>query len=117
VKSPGSAAPRLLGAALIILAAGLLGYFAYHLKRGRDSAAPQASASVTTVAPDATAPPAVPPPVAQAKKAIPDTLPDVTLADRDGKPTTLASFGGRPLMVNFLGHLVCPVSARNSPAQ
>jgi peroxiredoxin len=101
VKSPGSAAPRLLGAALTILAAGLLGYFAYHLKRGRDAAAPEASASVTTVAPDATALPAMAPPVAQAKKAIPDTLPDVTLADRDGKPTTLASFGGRPLMVNF----------------
>jgi thiol-disulfide isomerase/thioredoxin len=34
-------------------------------------------------------------------KAIPDTLPDITLADRDGKPTKLASFAGRPLMVNF----------------
>ena len=34
-------------------------------------------------------------------KAIPDTLPDITLADRDGKPTKLSSFGGRPLMVNF----------------
>ena len=29
VKSPGSATPRLLGAALVILAAGLVGYFAY----------------------------------------------------------------------------------------
>ena len=36
-----------------------------------------------------------------AAKAIPDKLPDITLADRDGKPTRLASFGGRPLMVNF----------------
>ena len=35
------------------------------------------------------------------QEAIPDTLPDITLADRDGKPTKLASFGGRPLMVNF----------------
>ena len=34
-------------------------------------------------------------------KTIPDTLPDITLADRDGKPTKLSSFGGRPLMVNF----------------
>jgi thiol-disulfide isomerase/thioredoxin len=42
-------------------------------------------------------------PAAEAPKAkpIPDTLPDITLADRDGKPTQLASFGGRPLMVNF----------------
>src|SRR5262249_30249043 len=36
-----------------------------------------------------------------AAKAIPDKLPDITLADKAGKPTTLASFGGRPLMVNF----------------
>jgi thiol-disulfide isomerase/thioredoxin len=34
-------------------------------------------------------------------KSIPDKLPDITLADRDGKPTKLTSFGGRPLMVNF----------------
>jgi thiol-disulfide isomerase/thioredoxin len=35
------------------------------------------------------------------RKNVPDALPDITLADRDGKPTKLASFGGRPLMVNF----------------
>jgi thiol-disulfide isomerase/thioredoxin len=35
------------------------------------------------------------------KRAVPDTLPDITLVDRDGKPTQLSSFGGRPLMVNF----------------
>jgi thiol-disulfide isomerase/thioredoxin len=35
------------------------------------------------------------------KPTVPDTLPDVTLADLDGKPTKLASFGGRPLMINF----------------
>jgi thiol-disulfide isomerase/thioredoxin len=38
---------------------------------------------------------------AEKKKSIPDTLPDITLADRAGKPTKLSSFGGRPLMVNF----------------
>jgi thiol-disulfide isomerase/thioredoxin len=47
------------------------------------------------------------PPVVEAEtplpkaKTIPDTLPDITLADKDGKPTKLASFAGRPLMVNF----------------
>jgi peroxiredoxin len=90
VKSPGSATPRLLGAALIILAAGLLGYFAY---RSKESAPPAAAAPMP--------PAAQPPAAAAARKAIPDTLPDVTLADRDGKPTQLSSFGGRPLMVNF----------------
>ena len=36
-----------------------------------------------------------------AGKAIPDVLPDITLADQNGQPTKLASFGGKPLMVNF----------------
>ena len=51
------------------------------------------------------APPAAPAPAAAAespaKRSVPDTLPDVTLGDREGKPTKLSSFGGRPLMVNF----------------
>ena len=36
-----------------------------------------------------------------AKRPIPDSLPEIMLADASGKPTKLASFGGRPLMVNF----------------
>jgi len=99
VKSPGSAAPRFLGAALIILAAGLVGYFAYGLMKGSASAVLQAPAAMTPAAPETAAP--APPPATQAKRAIPDTLPEVTLEDRDGKPTKLSSFGGRPLMVNF----------------
>src|SRR5688500_9166857 len=57
---------------------------------------------VATLTPVTSAAPA-PEPAAEAppKKTVPDTLPDITLADRDGKPTKLASFGGRPLMVNF----------------
>lgn len=39
--------------------------------------------------------------VSPPKKSVPETLPDITLADVHGKPTKLASFGGRPLMVNF----------------
>lgn len=35
------------------------------------------------------------------QKSVPRTLPDITLADRSGKPAALASFGNRPLMVNF----------------
>ncbi|MEJ0086675.1 MAG: TlpA disulfide reductase family protein [Pseudomonadota bacterium] len=35
------------------------------------------------------------------KRSVPDTLPEIMLADISGKPTKLASFGGRPLMVNF----------------
>ncbi len=33
--------------------------------------------------------------------AIPERLPDFTLADRDGKPRKLSEWSGRPLMVNF----------------
>ena len=35
------------------------------------------------------------------KRVVPDALPDISLAAREGKPTKLTSFGGRPLMVNF----------------
>lgn len=50
------------------------------------------------------APPSSPTPAEESAglaKKVPDTLPDITLADVTGKPTRLASFGGRPLMVNF----------------
>ena len=94
MKSSGSATPRVLVAALIILAAGLVGYFAYRARIDRDALVPVAPAAAKPQAPAAE-------PAGPARKAVPDTLPDITLADRDGKPTKLASFGGRPLMVNF----------------
>jgi thiol-disulfide isomerase/thioredoxin len=86
--------PRFLGAALLIFGAAALGFFAY---RARHADSEQLTAvPVSTPAPAETAAPAAPP-----KKAVPDALPDITLADMAGKPTTLSSFGGRPLMVNF----------------
>jgi len=98
VKSSGSSTPRLLGAALIIIAAGAAGFFVYRAKQPD-------SGSLTRVT-EPTAPVAAPAAPESATstpkpKSVPDTLPDITLADRDGKPTKLASFGGRPLMVNF----------------
>ena len=97
MKSSGSSTPRLLGAALIVIAAGAAGYFAYRAKQPD-------SGSLTQVT-EPTAPAAAPAPESTTNspkpKSIPDTLPDITLADRDGKPTKLSSFGGRPLMVNF----------------
>jgi thiol-disulfide isomerase/thioredoxin len=94
--SSSSSMPRLLGAALLIVAAGAAGFLFY---RARQPESPMTTAPL----PAETTPPAgdaasVPAP---AKKSIPDTLPDITLADMDGKPTPLSSFGGRPLMVNF----------------
>ena len=96
MKSSGSSTPRLLGAALIIIAAGAAGFFVYRAKQPD-------SGSLTRVT-EPTAPvaaPAAPESATPKQKSVPDTLPDITLADRDGKPTKLASFGGRPLMVNF----------------
>jgi thiol-disulfide isomerase/thioredoxin len=64
----------------------------------------QPAQTLTASAPantDAPAAPAAEPAPKPPGKSIPDTLPDITLADRDGKPTKLTSFGGRPLMVNF----------------
>ncbi|HEX6397574.1 MAG TPA: redoxin family protein, partial [Steroidobacteraceae bacterium] len=90
----GFSTPRLLGAALVILAAGGAGFLAY---RGRHADAPTLTAAPVgpSVQPGTEAP-AEPTP-----KVVPSTLPDISLADMDGKPTKLASFGGRPLMVNF----------------
>jgi len=82
-------------AGLIIVAAALAGFLVFYLRQGADTGLSE-SASNETKIPAAAAPAASTP-----KKKIPDTLPDITLADRDGKPTKLASFGGRPLMVNF----------------
>ncbi|MGH8129607.1 MAG: TlpA family protein disulfide reductase, partial [Steroidobacteraceae bacterium] len=42
---------------------------------------------------------AAPPPIQLA--VIPEYRPDVTLADRDGKPRALAEWDGRPLIINF----------------
>jgi thiol-disulfide isomerase/thioredoxin len=97
VKSSGSSTPRLLGAALIIIAAGAAGFFAYRAKQPDPSSLSQVPAPAAPVAApspeNATSSPK--------PKSVPDTLPDITLADRNGKPTKLASFGSRPLMVNF----------------
>ena len=97
MNSPDSSKKRLraavLGGVIAAIGSGTASYCAYRLKHS-------ATEVVATPAPaDASA---VPAPAEPAKaKTVPDTLPDITLADRDGKPTKLASFGGRPLMVNF----------------
>lgn len=95
MNSSGFSTLRLLGAALVVIAAGAVGFFAYRANQPAATLVEEvgaAQAPATPPAADADTP---------KTKAIPDTLPDITLADRDGKPTKLASFGGRPLMVNF----------------
>ena len=88
MKSSGSSTPRLLGAALIIIAAGAAGFFAYRAKQPD-------SGSLTQV-PEPTAPVAAPVAPESAisspkQKSVPDTLPDITLANRDGASGCVAT--------------------------
>jgi hypothetical protein len=101
VKFSGSSTPRFLGAAAVIVVAGALGFFAYRAKQ---------PAAVMTPAPAAAPPTVVPAKEEEPKKAaIPDTLPDITLADRDvWRPTAHAE---------FLGDLVRTLPTRDSAAQ
>ena len=93
--------PRALLAALIIFTAGILGFVANTLvdigrvgiSGARPVTAEQVPAPTSGAAPES--------PAEMKKGPVPDTLPDITLANLEGKPTRLASFGGRPLMVNF----------------
>jgi peroxiredoxin len=89
--------PRAGLAVAIILLSGALGFTLFKWKEART---PSLTATQPSASP-APAPMATPQPETAQKKAVPDTLPDITLADKDGKPTKLASFAGRPLMVNF----------------
>ncbi len=101
MNEPKSSAPRLIGAVIVVLGAFGLGYALY--SSGLFESRPDnlnAPVAVDRSAPDESASP-LPPEPAAPKKSVPDTLPEITLADRDGKPTKLSSFGGRPLMVNF----------------
>jgi len=93
--------PRALLAGLIIFSAGALGFIAYQLNEfGRAGVTANATPPARADTPAADVPPDEPP-AASPKRSVPDTLPDITLANLEGKPTRLASFGGRPLMVNF----------------
>jgi len=102
VTKESSAARRTLLAGLIIVAAGAAGFGLYKM-RGDSApglvASPQPEPASTSAANGE--PVGEPPAATSTRKPVPETLPDITLADKDGKPTALASFGGRPLMVNF----------------
>jgi thiol-disulfide isomerase/thioredoxin len=80
---------------LIVLVAGIAGYFAYKAK------APEPTAKLEAIPTPATAPGTEPAEPETTKRTVPTTLPDITLAAADGTPTKLSSFSGRPLMVNF----------------
>jgi thiol-disulfide isomerase/thioredoxin len=91
-----SSPPRALLAALVIGFAGIGGFLLF--RAFQDTPVE----SIKPVAASAPAPQVIADPGAPvSKRSVPDTLPEIMLADTNGKPTKLASFGGRPLMVNF----------------
>ena len=89
--------PRALLAALIIGVAGVGGFLLFRAFQGAPVGPLKPVAAEPASAPQVIADPGVP----AAKRSVPDSLPEIMLADVQGKPTKLASFGGRPLMVNF----------------
>jgi thiol-disulfide isomerase/thioredoxin len=99
MREKGLAAPRLIIAAVIVAAAGVGGYLGYQHFASPSPETASLKPAEQAPATDASTP-AVSGPWPKTSP-IPDALPDVTLADREGKPTKLTSFGGRPLMVNF----------------
>jgi peroxiredoxin len=103
VTNNAPAIRRNLLAGLIIIAAGAAGFVAFKMRSDAEPAmlTPDPEPTSAGTRGDSEPAPVADPAASPAAKSVPDTLPDITLADRDGKPTTLASFGGRSLMVNF----------------
>jgi thiol-disulfide isomerase/thioredoxin len=95
--------PRALLAALVIAGAGMLGFAVYVALQPVETHAVLVDMPAAPTSPKATDEAAKSEPTAAGseKKPVPDTLPAITLANLDGKPTALASFSGRPLLVNF----------------
>jgi thiol-disulfide isomerase/thioredoxin len=81
---------------LVIAIAGAGGYFAQRALNERNSLKPATEpATVRADAPGQVSQEHAPAPT------VPETLPDVTLPDRDGKPRSLLSWKGQPLIINF----------------
>lgn len=99
---------RALPAAIIVVAAGLGGFFAYgHLDRWVLTTTASPPAARTPAAAAATTEGAVAAQPASSDGggppggAIPDTLPDIAFKDRSGATRHLSDWKGRPLLVNF----------------
>jgi thiol-disulfide isomerase/thioredoxin len=99
VSEPNNSQARYFIGPLIVLVAGIAGYFAYKAAKSPEhettiQAVPTTDAPASSPAPEAEDSP-------DKKRIVPASLPDFTLTDRAGKPTKLSSFSGRPLMINF----------------
>jgi thiol-disulfide isomerase/thioredoxin len=95
---------RALPAAILIIAAGLGGFFAYQrLGPAPISAAlpPQLPALARQSASSPASAPRADSEADAPEQPIPDTLPDIAFADRAGAVRRLSDWKGRPLLVNF----------------
>jgi thiol-disulfide isomerase/thioredoxin len=98
-----------LPAAIIVIAAGIAGFFAYPYLAAPGTLRATASPPATQVPDTNRAGPDTSPRPRAAKsddpgrppQAIPDTLPDIAFADRQGMTRHLSDWKGRPLLVNF----------------
>lgn len=85
--------PRALLILAVALGAAAAGFWAWRLGaplRGAPAHPPPTSAPLASAAAEPPAP-----------SAVPEALPDFTLADRDGRPRRLADWPDQPLVVNF----------------
>lgn len=93
MSQEGSSRARYIVGPLIIALAGAAGFLIYQKTKPETPTITEAPAPSPAPAPTEESAPAA--------RKVPDTLPDITLAGIDGKPVKLATFGNRPLMVNF----------------
>ncbi len=94
MSSPRITGASLLAGAVLLVAAGALGFWVQRIERPTSSLRVAPTRSVRK-APGASAP------VASAPRAIPERLPDFVLPGLDGAPHRLSEWKGRPLVVNF----------------
>lgn len=98
---------RALPAAAVIVAAGLAGFFTYRRVAPRAVTMRAAMPSLVLAGPRDrfhTAPSTAVGPSevgASRRRAIPDTMPDIAFADRNGVMRRLSDWKGQPLLVNF----------------
>lgn len=86
--------PRLLLILAVAFGAAAAGFWAWRLSGPLRAASEQPSVSSAPTTASAAAEPPAP-------SAVPEVLPDFTLADRDGRPRRLADWRDQPLIVNF----------------
>jgi thiol-disulfide isomerase/thioredoxin len=90
--------PQRALAVILVVGVGLAaGFVSYRLQ---NRAPPPVPIAVSPPASEPAQPEAGGPPPLQTQS-VPTTVPDLTLPDLAGKPHSLRSFGGRPLIINF----------------